>query len=849
MTTPPKSPSDQSRLLSPQPTLRAGNGAGYRATLLNEDDFLHKEEEDDEGEKEDSMDSEEEEEQEREHAQGHGSDKVNIHSYNAVDDNGEAAHPAVNGAPDDEHQVSDFNPMSRGATALSRRLTKSDAESIVGGDSIRNVHDEYEADVYMDHPTADPDKPTEDQEVKIGDHTFTDTKMKQYNPNQKVFSFALPFGGGFSSLRENVARHLHQLKNIDVPFVKHDEEHKIDEELHRKVELRLQRQQSISTVDEEQYFKGFKGVDDGRSEAIRHALTPNFNELLPIKNKKDLPDYESIYDRIDGNIVIMGGYRGSILRDTKTHKRVWIPLKAGFNLRKIDLLLGPNKEDEWNAEEKMYPDGILSHVGPIDVCRKLIKKLDANPNVNIHEFGYDWRLSGDYVSHKLEEFLTKIHQETGKPTLVIAHSMGGLMVHGAVQRNPKLFRSVVYVGSPSECLNILGPIRFGDSVLLSDKILTFETNFMMRSSFIFLPLSGETFYDKKTKEKYKIDFFDPDNWVEYNLNPLVSKQRKIEAESKGKKLNEQHRSRTFSIASSIGLTRSPSPPSSIISSSTFPSINQISSKFSKMYRSTSLKKFKRGSDSATDESSPPPSSASASASATTTATTTTVTATATAAATTPSSTLNGDAASPARSSSSSPSPSPPPSSSNDAPCASEPQPPAATSMVPGVDSTGTQSTPHPHQYSFTFAESYRYLSETLESTKKYVLSLEHDPKLAAEYPPMAMVYGNRIPSVRGSLVRSRQDIKDGNYYEFFYGHGDGVIHQKWLMPEKKGFTFYDKHTGTGEIVGKFASEAAHVGLMTDLDTMGKALNAVFEAEKFWEQKKLSQRRKMRENSA
>lgn len=114
---------------------------------------------------------------------------------------------------------------------------------------------------------------------------------------------------------------------------------------------------------------------------------------------------------------------------------------------------------------------------------------------------------------------------------------------------------------------------------------------------------------------------------------------------------------------------------------------------------------------------------------------------------------------------------------------------------------------------------------------------------------MAIVYGNKIPSVRGSLVRLRQDIKDGNYYEFFYGHGDGVIHQKWLMPEKKGFTFYDKHTGTGEIVGKFASDAAHVGLMTDFDTMGKALNAVFEAEKFWEQKKLSQKRKMREDQS
>ena len=787
LSSPPKSPSDQLSFLLPQPTLDAHAGTDYQAKLLNREEIL---------DDEDSMDSEEEEDDGAE-ANG-GAENINIHSYDAINANGKhnGGASSVN-SNDNEDQVREYNPVSATHT-LSRRLTKSDAESLVGGDSIKDVHDEYEADKNRAHPTADPDQPTEDQEVKIGDHTFTDNKMKQYNPQQKVFSFSLPFGGGFSSLRENLTRHLSLLKKIDVPFVGHENDHKIDEELHRKVEQRLQRQQSISTIDEENYFKGFKGVDGGRSEAVRHAITSNLTELIPHKNKKELADYETIYDRIDGNIVIMGGYRGSILRDAKTHKRVWIPLKAGFNLRKINLLLGPNKEDELNAEDKIYPDGILSHIGPIDICRKLIKKLDANPKVNMQEFGYDWRLSGDYVSQKLERFLAKIYQETGKPTLVIAHSMGGLMVHGAVQRNPKLFRSVVYVGSPSECLNILGPIRFGDSVLLSDKILTFETNFMMRSSFIFLPLSGETFYNYKTKEKYKIDFFNPESWIEYNLNPLVSEKRKLEAEAKSKKLKDKDNlvGRTLSM-SSLGSTKSPSPPSSVTSSSTFPSINLISSKFSKMYRSSSLKKSKTSADSA--------------------------------------------ASVPISSSSSSSTP-PPPSSKGTT--ASEPQPPAATTSVPGVDSTGNQSTPHPDHYSFTFAEAYRYLSETLESTKKYILSLEHDPKLAAEYPPMAIVYGNKIPSVRGSLVRLRQDIKDGNYYEFFYGHGDGVIHQKWLMPEKKGFTFYDKHTGTGEIVGKFASDAAHVGLITDFDTMGKALNAVFEAEKCWEQKKLKQKRMM-----
>ncbi|KAI3404585.2 hypothetical protein KGF56_002630 [Candida oxycetoniae] len=662
-----------------------------------------------------------------------------------------------------EHQVKNFVPEIEERPPVDRRLSRADAESIVGGESISNIHQETKQQSNREHPVADPNLSTEDQQIKVSDGSFSHSKMKNYNQSQKVFSFALPFGG-LETIKHNLTKQLQNFK-IDVPFVgnnNNNNNNNINSEdlkrLRREVDLKLERQQTISTLDDENYFRDFKGTDAGRLKAIKHSISANVNEIIPHKKKGELHDYETIYDRIDGNIVVMGGYRGSILRDTSTKKRVWIPIKAGFNLRKINLLLGPNKEDELNAEDKIYPDGVLKNVGPVDICKKLINKLDANPNVNIQEFGYDWRLSGDYVSHKIEKFLEEIYKLTGKPTLVIAHSMGGLMVHGALQRNPKLFRSVIYVGSPSECLNILGPIRFGDSVILSDKILTYETNFMMRSSFIFLPLSGEVFYNKDTKENYKIDYFDPDNWVEYNLNPLVAKKRKIAAEA--------------AANNSASAVSSGSPPSSLLSSSStlsFPTINinQIGTTITKIYRSSSLKKKATS-----------------------------------------------------------------PSCSNISPPSSR-------------ESTASALPQDDDHYSLSFAEAYRYLSETLKATKRYVLSLEYNPELEAEYPPMAIVYGNTIPSVRGSIVRSREDIKNGNYYEFFYGHGDGVIHQKWLMPEKKGFKYYDKSSGTGQIVGKFASSCAHVGLMTDHDTMGKALNAVFEAEKFWEKKKQRQREKQK----
>ncbi|CAI5756076.1 unnamed protein product [Candida verbasci] len=610
---------------------------------------------------------------------------------------------------DENEEIKQFNPKSTSNQSISRKLTRTDAESIVGGESFKNFIKESQESL-TSHPVADPNLTTEQQEIKVD---ANDLDINNYNSSQKVFSFSLPFGG-LESIRSNLARQLHNLKFDSLPFGNH---HDNDKELEENIRLQLSKQETINTIDEANYFKNFQGTDNGRLRAVKHSLSTNLNEIIPHKKKDFIKPYESIYERIEGNIVIMGGYRGSILRDSKTHKRVWIPIKAGFNLRKINLLLGPNQIDELNAQDKIYADGVLKNIGPIDICKKLIKKLEANPKVNLKEFGYDWRLSGNVVSKQLEIFLSKIYEETGKPTLVIAHSMGGLMVHGTLQRNPKLFRSIVYVGSPSECLNILGPIRFGDSVLLSDKILTFEANFMMRSSFIFLPLSGRVFYNKETKEHYDIDFFDPNNWVEYNLNPLVSSKRKQLEESK-----------SFS--------------NSLNSVSTFSS---LSTKFNKIYRSAPI----------------------------------------------------------IRSRSTSP-------------------------MTREFNLDEEEG-----KFSYSFADSFRYLSETLKSTKEYVLSLEYDTNLESEYPPMAIVYGNKIPSVRGSVVRSRQDIKDGNYYEFFYGHGDGVIHQKWLMPERKGFNHFNAIDGTGQIVGKFASESAHVTLMTDFDTMGKALDAVFEAEKNW----------------
>ncbi|OBA21027.1 hypothetical protein METBIDRAFT_78122 [Metschnikowia bicuspidata var. bicuspidata NRRL YB-4993] len=611
-------------------------------------------------------------------------------------------------APETRPAEDDFAAYSGAANNanIERHYTKEDAESLVGG-----------------------------QEVSVGDGTTENGHSSAAHGHeffgQKVFLFSLPFGG-LSSIR----------LGLKLPFVHRDEDPEIED-----LRLRLERQQSVTTVDEARFFSSQKGTDDVRFRAMKQLIKENISDFLPefiVKNKKP---YEAVYSEISGPIVVLGGYRGLILRETATGKRAWVPLKAGLNLRKIRLLLGPLPEDELRATDLIYPDGILKNIGPFDICKRFLKKLD-NGKTTITEFGYDWRLSLDITSPQLVDCLDKIYKDTGSKPIVIAHSMGGLVAHGAMQQRPDLFRGLVYVGVPSECFNILGPLRYGDLVMFSDRILTFETNFMMRSSFAFLPMSGRVFSNADTGELYDLDYFDPETWVEYNLNPLVSSARRAhelgtKEASPGLTLIETVVAEHHPVEEMLALS---SPIGSI--GSRIKQIQTGINRKGKITLLTNLQMQKRHKTGRLNPASP-------------------------------------------------------------------------------VDELMED------KFSFSFSEAYNYLSDTLARAKKFLMGLEYDGRLAQKYPPLAVVYGDKVPSVRGSYVKSRQDIKDGNYYHFYYGHGDGVVHQKWLMPENKGFEMHDPETGKGHIVGKFSSSAGHVNLMSDFEAMAGALSAIMVAEKNW----------------
>ncbi|KAF2247238.1 hypothetical protein BU26DRAFT_344747 [Trematosphaeria pertusa] len=246
------------------------------------------------------------------------------------------------------------------------------------------------------------------------------------------------------------------------------------------------------------------------------------------------PYFTRALQDLEGDLVLLGGYRGSILRSAEPpNRQLWVPLKVGLNLRKVDLEVGLDPEDEETMEERIIPGGMLTNIGPVDIAKRLFKRLRASENarngtVRVHNYGYDWRLSPHLLSQRLIKYLEALPcNQPGVPpekrgAIVIAHSLGGLITRHAINQRPELVSGVIYAGVPHTCVNILGPMRNGDDVLLSSRVLTAQVNFTIRTSYALLPLDGKCFFNKHTKEEYPVDFFDAKTWEEYRLSPCIA---------------------------------------------------------------------------------------------------------------------------------------------------------------------------------------------------------------------------------------------------------------------------------------------------------------------------------------
>jgi pimeloyl-ACP methyl ester carboxylesterase len=504
-----------------------------------------------------------------------------------------------------------------------------------------------------------------------------------------------------------------------------------------------------------------RGINNGPS--VHTAPPPP-----PPKNNPQSthPILEEAMSELTGDVVILGGYRGSILRSAKPpHRQLWVPMKVGLNLRKVDLEVGLTREDEERMEESIIPSGVLSHVGPVDVCRRLMKRLRKCDNcvrgdLRVWDYGYDWRLSPELLSARLIAFLERLPcnrpsldgaLKTKRGATVIAHSLGGLITRHAVNQRPDLFAGVVYAGVPQHCVNILGPLRNGDDVLLSSRVLTAQVNFTFRTSFALLPEDGHCFIDKQSKEEFRVDFFDAKNWEEYRLSPCM-----------GPALQPPTGGSVFKDFATISKRFSLGPRDSLPD---LQDINDPNNNTTSTEEDRDPHTFNPGhtrphsipniTDTAQDKAS--------------------------------------DALL---------------------------QPPLEGIVGPAAPRSSTSTNKISTTVTIPHATAEEYLQRTLREVKRFKSELEFRPAHQADnkYPPAAVIYGKSVPTVYGARVTSREAIKQQDCYDdLAFAAGDGVcLASAAMLPP--GYRIIKN--------GLVKSDRGHVGLLGDLEGVGECLRAI-----------------------
>ena len=455
---------------------------------------------------------------------------------------------------------------------------------------------------------------------------------------------------------------------------------------------------------------------------------------------------EKALENLTGDVVLMGGYRGSVLRSARPpHRQQWVPVKVGLNLRRVNLEVGLQPEDEEKMEEHIFPSGMLTHIGPVDMGRRLLKRLQTCKNaqegkLRVHDYGYDWRLSPHLLSKGLVTFLEKLQcNVTGVPrsekgALIIAHSMGGLITRHAVNQRPELFSGALYAGVPQYCINILGPFRNGDAVLLSNKVLTAQVNFTLRSSYLLLPDDGKCFINKETKEEYKVDFFDVEHWKRYAWSPCIAPTLPpVNPPEKG----------LFSSVSDL----LPSLPSLPLPGKKA-SLSRLGDETSNLSHAAH--------NASTDIQ---------------------------------------DAADAAMT------------------CALDPQFSHSTTLLSNSSSTAC---------TIPLQDAVPYLDRTLNETLVFRSELAHNPRHTADnvYPPNSIIYATNTPTVVAARVSSREAISRADAYDDLqFASGDGVCLAKAAMlPE--GYRCAEG--------GRVRTERGHVGLLGDLEAVGRCLLAIIQ---------------------
>ncbi|TKY86109.1 hypothetical protein EX895_004934 [Sporisorium graminicola] len=575
------------------------------------------------------------------------------------------------------------------------------------------------------------------------------------------------------------------------------------------------------------FFASFSGPTEDDKEI---TASPSVNILEPeaiptVKKDAGNPDY---FKNLSGNVVLMGGYRGSVLRDAETSMMMWIPIKVGVGLRRPTLELGLSTEAEEKSEDLVYSNEMCTSIGKlVDMGKRLEERIAGRRHAKVYVWGYDWRLSLARSSRRLISFLEELYDGsadartgTKRGAKVVAHSMGGLVALHALATcsNPRIFEGLVFASTPFlGTPNILGPFRFGDAALFNDTICSPRATFSFRSSFYLLPTDGRCFEvpvgdpeqdeenlsEQQRKQRFKdVDFLDPDIWNELGLSPCLQMGRRKQM---------------------IALARRDVASGEEGQASTNADENEPS---------RAAQNDSTGSD--LDVASPQGEESGK-----------------------PNGLTMGVVEGLADGSN---------------PLATDSKLPADTQEQRGLQPENRQGAQRNASAELDFdrldyaTQSWLYLERTLSEVRQFWSDIERgfDESKLHEYPPLMLLTSGRTPSVRGALVgvdqagQWKDDVRAGDYSRMTYGAGDGVITRRsattlpgpWSrllasrseteqLPERfhgRGPPFkpsagkarlkLDRYPMHFDGEGIVESSHRHVTLLSDVDGIGKCLEAV-----------------------
>lgn len=298
--------------------------------------------------------------------------------------------------------------------------------------------------------------------------------------------------------------------------------------------------------------------------------------------------------------------------------------------------------------------------------------------------------------------------------------------------------------------NDQGPLRNGDEVLLSSKVLTAQVNFTIRTSFVLLPESGICFFDKDTKERYDVDFFDIKTWDHYRLSPCISPPLVPKSGEKPIGIIE---SVSNTVSSSLASLTSPARRLSWATASG--AVARYTSSSAELKAPDITKTAKEEARYATQAVSPPP-----------------------------------------------------------------------PGLEPTLDVHQNTRTPNAATTcTIPRSAAVEYLQRTLTDVLRFKRGLACKEEFCTQnrYPPAAVLYSRDTPTVSGARVAGREGIKYCDAYDdLAFANGDGVVLARAAMlPE--GYRVVKN--------GLVRSDRGHVGLLGDLEGVGKCLQALIEGRK------------------